>query len=62
MENKKQFRVSVEEILYREVAVEASSEEEALSMVRHQYDCCKIILKYDDLLDTSFKIIKDSDI
>lgn len=46
---KKMFKVKIQEILSRNILVEASTEEEAKALVEQMYDNEEIVLDYTDL-------------
>lgn len=53
----KEYKIEIVETLCRIVVVEASSFEEALSKVKHDYNNAEIVLDYDDFLCTEFNEI-----
>jgi len=56
----KTFEIEVKEILTRTIEVKANTEDEALQIVRQDYNDEKIVLDSSDFVDVYFKKIKNS--
>ena len=56
---KKTYKVEVTETLQRTVTVIASSEEEAIGLVKEQYRNEDIVLDYRDFVGNDFGIVKE---
>lgn len=52
------YTVTIEELLVREVEVEAESPKEAFEKVENQYKNSDIVLTADDMLEVTFGINK----
>lgn len=57
----KEYTIEITETLQKQVTVEAISKENALKLVKSLYCDCDIVLDENNLIDTSFKIIKKGD-
>lgn len=53
----KEYNVEVCETLIRIVTVEATSEEEALELIRNDYNNAELVLDADDFFDVDFEIV-----
>ena len=51
-----QYKVTIEELLSKDVCVKASSKEEALSMVRKAYKNEEIVLGYESYVGVDFSV------
>lgn len=52
----KEYLVTVQEILERQLIIEANSEEEAYKKVKEMYDNEEIVLDYRDFFDKEIKV------
>lgn len=57
MKNKKKFTVEITETLQRQIEVEASDRDEAISKVEEMYRDEEVVLDSGDYIDTEFNII-----
>ena len=55
----KEYQVEVVETLIRIVTVEATSEEEAIEQVMHDYNNAELVLDSDDFFDVEFEIFNE---
>lgn len=55
----KEYLVEVCETLVRIVTVEATSEEQALELVRHDYNNAELVLDADDFFEVDFNLISE---
>lgn len=55
----KEYSVEVVETLIRIVTVEATSEEEAIEQVMHDYNNAELVLDSDDFFDVEFEIFNE---
>lgn len=55
----KEFEVEVYETLIRIVTVEANSEEEAIELVKHDYNNAELVLDSDDFFDVDFNVVNN---
>jgi hypothetical protein len=53
----KEYQIEVCETLIRIVTVEATSEEEALELIRNDYNNAELVLYADDFFDVDFEIV-----
>lgn len=53
----KEYNVEIVETLIRVVTVEATSEEEAIEQVMHDYNNAELVLDADDFFDVEFEIV-----
>lgn len=53
----KEYSVEIVETLIRVVTVEATSEEEAIEQVMHDYNNAELVLDADDFFDVEFEIV-----
>jgi hypothetical protein len=53
----KEYNIEVCETLIRIVTVEATSEEEALELIRNDYNNAELVLDADDFFDVDFEIV-----
>ena len=58
MSEKEAYTVFVQELSEREVEIEATSEDEALELVKQMYDDEDIVLDYEDFVSKSFTVGK----
>lgn len=52
----KEYLVSIQEILEKQLIIKAESEEEACQKVKEMYDNDKVTLDYRDFLDKEIKV------
>lgn len=52
----KEYLVSIQEILEKQLIIKAESEEEAYQKVKEMYDNDKVTLDYRDFLDKEIKV------
>jgi len=55
----KKIRIEIKEYLSKIIEVEATTQEEALIIVKKMYDEEKVILDSSDYVDKNIKVIKD---
>lgn len=55
----KEYSVEVVETLIRIVTVEATSEEEAIEQVMHDYNNAELVLNSDDFFEVEFEIFNE---
>jgi len=55
----KKIKIEIEEYLSKIIEVEASTQEEALIIVKKMYDEEKVILDSNDYVNKNIKVIKD---
>ena len=48
------YTVGIEEILFKEIEIEAESKEEAVAMIEKQYFNCEVVLTADDFDNVNF--------
>jgi hypothetical protein len=53
----KEYQVEVCETLIRIVTVEATSEEDAIKFVKHDYNTAELVLDSDDFFDVDFNLV-----
>lgn len=53
----KEYSVEIVETLIRIVTVEATSEEQAIELVMHDYNNAELVLDADDFFDVEFEIV-----
>lgn len=55
--NMNTYTIKITNILQREVTVNADSVFDAIKDVRQQYNDCKIVLDWEDLVDTDIAVV-----
>lgn len=55
-----EYNVSVKETLERRLTVNASTEEEALKIVKEKYEDEEIVLDYNDFVEVVFERLEDN--
>lgn len=53
----KEYQIEVRETLIRIITVEATSEEQAIELVMHDYNNAELVLDADDFFDVEFELI-----
>lgn len=53
----KEYQIEVRETLIKIVTVEATSEEQAIELVVHDYNNAELVLDADDFFDVEFELI-----
>lgn len=53
------YIIEITETLQKQIPIEAQSMEDALRLVKSLYRDCDIMLNEDNLIDVSFKIVKE---
>lgn len=57
VKNMNAYTIKISNILQREVTVNADNVFDAIKEVRQQYNDCKIVLDWEDLVDTDIAVV-----